>query len=143
MLLVAIALPLWTHDSADIKEPEPTLQPVITVESKPKEIKTGKNYYQGVLITRAGLISYLETVFTQEGIEDQIPRAIEVIQCESGFQVDPKHNGISWGVAQFTPPTWEDFGEGDIMNPHAQLRVMARMWRKGLQNRWDCYSGRR
>jgi hypothetical protein len=60
------------------------------------------------------------------------------IMCESGFQVDPKHNGISWGVAQFTPATWKDFGYGDIMNPEAQLLTMARIWGK-YKNRWDCF----
>jgi len=90
------------------------------------------------LITRERLNSYLEAVFIKYGIEDQIETAKKIISCESGFQINPKHNGISWGIAQFTKPTWEDFGKGDIMNPYSQLEVMAKMISMGLINRWDC-----
>lgn len=62
-----------------------------------------------------------------------------VISCESGWRIDPPHNNISWGIAQFTPETWKDFGGGDIMDPYAQIRVMSIMWSKHLEGRWDCY----
>lgn len=98
----------------------------------------------GVKLTKNDIKEMVKNQFTLYGIEDQIPRALEVLQCEGGFNVDPlPHNGISWGVAQFTPPTWEDFGHGDIMNPYWQIKTMAKMWAMGLQNRWDCFSGRR
>lgn len=62
-----------------------------------------------------------------------------VVSCESGWRIDPPHNNISWGIAQFTPATWKDYGTGDIMNPYMQLEVMGKMWKKGLMGRWDCY----
>lgn len=61
------------------------------------------------------------------------------IQCESSWSIDPPHNNISWGIAQFTPATWKEFGYGDIMNPQSQLTIMAKMWHNGLENRWDCW----
>ena len=69
----------------------------------------------------------------------QYSQMMATIFCESGWQIDPKHNGISWGIAQFTKPTWKEFGYGDIMNPLTQLEVMASMIHRGLFNRWDCF----
>lgn len=114
------------------------LKNIETVENKAKESNTGTRLYRGVLITREGLKSYLEEVFIKEGLEDQIEIAEKTITCESNF-LWYADNGISFGVAQFTPDTWKDFGEGDIFNPHIQLRTMAKMFKMGLQNRWDCY----
>lgn len=62
-----------------------------------------------------------------------------VIMCESGWRINPPHNNISFGIAQFTPATWKDFGQGDIMNPYTQITVMVKMWNKGLEKRWDCF----
>lgn len=94
--------------------------------------------YRGVMITKEGLMEALETDFAKYGIENQVGKAEKVIQCESGF-LWYAQNPISKGVAQFTPATWKDFGYGDIMNPYSQLEIMAKMWSKGLQKRWDCY----
>jgi hypothetical protein len=69
----------------------------------------------------------------------QSQEMMATITCESGWQIYPKPNNISWGIAQFTPATWKGFGYGDIMNPLSQLDTMAKMWSKGLANRWDCY----
>jgi len=93
--------------------------------------------------TTARLKDYLKYEFAKYGIEDQYDRAVSVVFCESGWNVNPKPNGISYGIAQFTKPTWQDFGHGDIMNPYNQLEVMANMWSLKLQGRWDCFSGRR
>lgn len=68
----------------------------------------------------------------------QFTNLVATIMCESGFQVDPKHNNISWGIGQFTKPTWDQFGRGDIMNPLIQLDVMVSMW-KNNSARWDCF----
>jgi len=76
------------------------------------------------------------------GIEDQYDKAVAVVHCESSWKIDPRpHNGISLGIAQFTKPTWDDYGVGryEDINPYDQLSVMAKMWSKGLQKRWDCY----
>lgn len=89
--------------------------------------------------SRAGLTRYLQDSFAKYGIESQVGMAENVISCESGFQVNPKHNNISWGITQMTPATWKDFGYGNIMNPYSQISVMAKMWKMGLQSRWDCY----
>ncbi len=63
----------------------------------------------------------------------------DVIMCESSWNPNPKPNGISFGIAQFTKDTWKDFGEGDIMNPYSQLEVMVKMFRDGFAERWDCF----
>jgi hypothetical protein len=87
--------------------------------------------------TQQELKLYLASLVNKYGLDYDLMSA--VIQCESGWQIDPPHNNISWGLCQFTPPTWDDFGYGDIMNPYAQLEVMVEMWSKGLEGRWDCY----
>jgi hypothetical protein len=110
-----------------------------TVSSKTKETVAPTRVREGGKVSREELTGYLETSFEKYGLESQIPMAIKTIDCESGFQVDPKHNGISWGVAQFTPDTWKDYGYGNILNPEYQLETMARMWSQGLQKRWDCW----
>ena len=67
----------------------------------------------------------------------------DVIKCESGWRIDPPHNGISMGIAQFTESTWHDFcleyGEYEDINPYSQLRCMVKMVNKGLIGRWDCF----
>ena len=116
----------------------PTQQDISISLNKTKEKNTA-SHYQGVSITREGLKSYLKDIFIYNGIADQIEIAEKIIQCESGWNIFAD-NGISYGLAQFTPATWHDFGEGDIMNPHTQIRTMAKMWKNPkLRNRWDCY----
>ena len=104
---------------------------------KPEPVPIKKDYSQ------ADLKAYLSVKFAEYGIESQTERAIAVVFCESGWNWNPKPNYISWGIAQFTPDTWHDYGYGDIMNPYAQLETMARMWSNGLQSRWDCFTGKR
>jgi hypothetical protein len=67
--------------------------------------------------------------------------AQKIVRCES--TCNP--NAISYmgakGIAQFTIPTWKDFGgDRDINNPYHQLEVALEMYRKGLQSRWCCNS---
>lgn len=88
--------------------------------------------------TKEQLKDYLKLVFEKEGISDQLARAEQVITCESGWNVFAD-NGISYGIAQFTPDTWNDYGYGDIMDPYKQIEMMAKMWKNNLQSRWDCF----
>lgn len=63
----------------------------------------------------------------------------DVIQCESGWRTDVySRNNISYGIAQFTPPTFSDFCDGEYKDPYAQLTCMVKMFNKGLSSRWDC-----
>lgn len=90
------------------------------------------------------LKDYASEMAIQYGLTPlQFTHMLSTIKCESDWQIYPKPNHISWGIAQFTPPTWKDFGHGDIMDPLVQLEIMAKMWKAGLQNRWDCYTGKR
>lgn len=93
--------------------------------------------YRAITTSQSELKALLKDISVKYGLDYQKMEA--VVQCESGWQIDPPHNNISWGIAQFTPATWEDFGYGDIMNPYSQLEVMGKMWSKGLMSRWDCY----
>lgn len=102
-----------------------------------QEISSGTSGIAQTLPSGNDLKSYLREQASLYGVDYDEMSA--VIQCESGWRVDPPHNNISWGIAQFTPDTWTDFGSGDIMNPYTQLDVMAKMWSKGLHGRWDCY----
>lgn len=125
-----------THESVHILNNQSSTE--ISKENLPNTSQLETKESREVLkrFLRARLISY--------GIEDQYNTVEAVVFCESSWRVDPPHNGISWGIAQFTPPTWKDFGYGDIMNPYNQLDTMAKMWANPkLRNRWDCHSGRR
>ena len=88
--------------------------------------------------SREALKRYLSETFAIYGIADQIPMAEATILCESGWNWKAD-NGISYGIAQFTPATWYDFGHGDIFDPYVQIQTMAKMWSRGLQKRWDCW----
>ena len=113
--------------------------PTISIEDSiaDKPLDSGFRPYR--LPLKEGLKEQLEIHFAEYGLKSEVKKAIAVIDCESSWNWNPKPNGISWGIAQFTPPTWKDFGQGDIMNPYVQLETMAKMWKMGLQERWDCY----
>lgn len=115
------------------------IQETTHIANTVKPLPDNASLYQGISVTTDNLKSVLVYEFGTYGLQDQIQTAEAVIACESGFQVDPPHNGISWGIAQFTKDTWKDFGSGDIMNPLFQIQTFSKMWSKGLQNRWDCY----
>ena len=86
------------------------------------------------------LKGYLGEVSIKYGLPaNDYSEMVATIQCESGWQIYPKPNHISWGIAEFTPPTWQEFGYGDIMNPVSQINIMVKMWKVGLAKRWDCY----
>lgn len=90
-------------------------------------------------ITRERLTEELKYDLGTYGIRNEFPLAEKVIFCESGWNPNAK-NRISTGIAQFTKPTWRDFGMGDIGNPYDQLLTFAKMWGEyHLQSRWDCY----
>lgn len=132
--------PIWLQPAQSDGE---KVQKSVIVSTSEKPL-TDTNHYQDILVTKDDIKEMIRIQFTLYGLVDQIPIAEAVIACESGFRVDPlPHNGISWGIAQFTPDTWKDFGTGDIMNPYWQIKTMAKMWKMGLQNRWDCFSGKR
>lgn len=133
-LIACFFLPLPTADQNE----NYTAPKIVTIDEDKSQTINDKDHYAGILITREGLKSYLSEVFTYNGIEDYIPLAEKIILCESGWNIQAS-NGISFGILQFTPPTWADFGEGDIWNPHTQIRTMAKMIRLGLIGRWDCY----
>ena len=107
-----------------------------------QEIKLSKTLdyqeYQGVRLTKNDLKDMLKTQFDTYGISDQLKVAEAIISCESGWNIYAD-NGISFGILQFTKPTWKDFGSGDIMNPYWQIKTFASMWSRGLKNRWDCF----
>jgi len=88
--------------------------------------------------TTAQLQDFLKQELALYGIEDDYPTLAAVIQCESGWNISPKPNYISWGIAEYTPATWKDVGFGNIMNPYSQLSVMAKIWAK-QSSRWDCF----
>lgn len=134
-LIVLVGIDLHFADKEDSYNVQQ--QTVNITEDKTKEKPTA-SLYQGIKISREGLKSYLSVIFTKYGIEDQIPIAEAVIACESSWNINA-NNGISFGLLQFTPATWKDFGYGDIMNPQSQIITMAKMWKRGLQGRWDCW----
>lgn len=131
--------PLSLAPYVAIVESTTTLNNAVQPANAVKQPITGTSYYQGVYISPESIKAVLAAEFSTYGIENQLAKAESVISCESGFEVNPKPNGISWGVAQFTKSTWQDFGIGDIMNPYMQIKVMATLWQMSEQWRWNCY----
>lgn len=109
---------------------------VVSTSVKPPTPET--RLYQDVKVSKEELKGMLWTAFNKYGISDQIPIAEKVIFCESGWNINA-NNGISYGIAQFTKATWKDFGYGDIFNPQSQFMTMGKMWKAGLQGRWNCF----
>lgn len=114
------------------------------VERTP-ETATAK-LYQGVLITREELKSYLAFSFEKYGLASQLQMAINVIDCESSFDIFAYNEadeafvkGGSYGIAQFTIPTFAAC-PGEYKNPFAQMDCMAYYWSLGQQRRWSCYN---
>lgn len=122
---------------ADRNNSEQTLQDS-NETSTPDNLQNFQIRPYKVYISKQGLKEAIEFQFTKYRIADQIGMVEKVIQCESGWNV-LADNGVSYGLLQFTPATWQDFGYGDIMNPYSQIETTAKMWSKGLQRRWDCY----
>ena len=138
--MILLLPPRWLLIEADQNKSEPIQQISSTQTIATPEPLTDEIHYRDVYISREILIRHLESVFEKYEIADQIPLAKQVIACESSWDINAD-NGVSYGIAQFTPPTWVDFGRGDIMNPFIQLEVMAKMWGvHHLQSRWDCYN---
>lgn len=103
-----------------------------------------------VRMSSEGKIGYLKLLLFQESAKYGISyqEIYATAMCESGFQIDPKHNNISWGIMQFTPATWKEFGHGNIMDAENQILVATSMWNKWetykgkqrqLKERWDCF----
>ena len=64
----------------------------------------------------------------------------DVINCESSWRTNVySRERISYGVAQFTPPTFKENCVGDYENPYDQLNCMVNMFNKGMEKRWDCF----
>lgn len=88
--------------------------------------------------TTAELKAYLLKVSVLYGQDYQ--KMAATIRCESSWKTNTYSTShISYGISQFTPATWKDYGIGDYKNPFDQLLTMAKMWRLGLAKRWDCY----
>jgi hypothetical protein len=137
LLIYSIFPPYWwplTALNNDYKAQQDSIQ-----QSVPIRITKGGRLYKGILITKAGLMAALKVEFTKYGIEDQLGVVAKIIACESSWNI-LADNSVSYGLLQFTPATWKQFGYGDIMNPYSQIKVMAKMWHDKLQHRWDCYS---
>lgn len=120
--------------------PTISIQPTIADKLPQK----GLSLYKNVLITKENLKGALEVDFAKYGILDQLDRAEKVLQCESGFQVDPPHNNSCRGIAQFKVSTWDWFNKVrethmEFMNPFSQIDMMSWAWSKGYQSQWECF----
>ncbi|MFW0179721.1 transglycosylase SLT domain-containing protein [Rothia sp. P7208] len=48
------------------------------------------------------------------------------LETESHWRVEASSHAGAQGLAQFTPDTWEIWGQGDISNPHASVRAQGK-----------------
>lgn len=141
--MILILPPRWLLIFADQNSHEPT---PITVETRngTKIADTTTHASQVAQnASTARLKEYLRKVFTSYGIEDQIPTAEKIIACESSWNILAHNGTISYGLLEYTPNTWHDFGHGDIMNPLVQIEVTAKIVKREGWERWDCFTGKR
>ncbi len=135
--------PYWARETIPAFNLDETTQKIET--PKPvvtKKILPASNYYQGIYISRETLIGQLEYEFHKLDLDDQIPAAIFTLNGESSFNWNTS-NGISAGLAAFTPPTWNEqcrqFGRYEELNPLKHIQCMALLWNRGEQGRWDVW----
>lgn len=109
------------------------------LSATPKEIGKGNTFYQDSPFLREGLRGFAQRVAIQYGLD--YDKFNYTIQNESGYNPDPPGNFLSRGVSQFTLPTWIQYcGKKDErLNPYKSIDCMGRMWKYGLQWRWDAY----
>ncbi len=109
-----------------------TYQPTVT--------KTTAEHSIIYLYSTDYLKDYVGEVSIKYGLTPtQYQEMMAVIQAESGFQIYPKPNGVSWGIAQFIPSTFKLNCKGDLMNPVGQIDCMTKMWSKHQEAQWDEY----
>lgn len=103
-----------------------------------KESEYLKKSSQQVEVSERELKGFLKQVSIKYGTDYEEMSA--VINCESGWKTDLySWNKSSYGIAQYTPATFEENCQGDYGNPFAQLECMGLMFKKGMQSRWDCW----
>ncbi len=113
-----------------------TQKSVIVLTSE-KPLNTPR-LYQGILLSKEDIKEMIKEQFTLYGISNQIPTALKVAECESSFSINA-NNGISFGIFQYTKPTWKQFGYGDIFNPQSQIIITSKIVKKEGWKRWDCW----
>lgn len=97
------------------------------------------SFYQPIKATKNDLKSYLATEISQYG--GNFSLLDKVIECESSYRTDVySSNRSSYGVCQFTKPTFSENCTGDYENPYNQILCMVLMAKRGMLGRWDCLS---
>jgi soluble lytic murein transglycosylase-like protein len=51
------------------------------------------------------------------------------VKAESGFDPEAKSKAGAMGLAQFMPPTWKEFGEGEPFDPEQAIKAQAKYMR--------------
>lgn len=115
--------PQYSHKSGEIGEstsvPKPTSQQAYSAS-----VNELKGYLAYLVATHGGNFALLD----------------DVIMCESGWRTDVYSKGqVSYGISQFTLPTFQENCEGDYKDPKAQLKCMVLMFANGMAERWDCF----
>ncbi len=71
------------------------------------------------------LLEHYRSAGEEFGIDWTYLAAIHLVESRMGRIRGDSHAGAQ-GPMQFLPSTWEDFGEGDIQDPHDAIRAAAR-----------------
>jgi hypothetical protein len=130
LVLIGTAAFVSTTKAPTLSHKEAALQ---TIESPKPTSKPVTKVADNVTLKQA-----LNLVATKYGQDYQ--QMADVIQCESTWRTNVySWTGSSYGIAQFTQPTFQDYCTGSYKDPFAQLDCMGKMWQLGLQRRWDCY----
>lgn len=120
-------------------EDQPIQQEAVQTTQPDNQLTSDTNLYEGIQITREGLIEALEVDLGTDGISDKLDMVEKIIQCESGWQINVYSKGkVSYGISQYTVPTFKQFCSGDYKNPYDQIKCMSKMISAGLKDRWDC-----
>ena len=89
-----------------------------------------------------GLKRFTHTISIIYGLSSEKEKELEAtISCESNWQVSAYNKfGNSYGVAQFQPATFKENCEGTYENPFDQLSCAVQMFKRNMENRWDCWN---
>ncbi len=67
------------------------------------------------------LQKYVAQEAVKKGYDPQI--VLRQISAESAWKTDAKSQAGAYGLPQFMPATWKDYGSGDIKNPYNQVEA--------------------
>lgn len=99
----------------------------VTTATRPREVLNASSN---------DLKEYLKQQSSLYGVDYAV--LTKVVNCESSWNSSAR-TSVSYGIAQFTKPTFKEYCKGEYTNAKDQLTCMASVFKKKMMSRWDCW----